>query len=44
MADVVALFAGFMRLGFSAKADGFITDDQGLDTLDEMKVLTNGEI
>ena len=32
------------RLGFSAKAAGFITDDQGLDTLDELKVLTNDEI
>ena len=33
-----------MHLGFSDKADGFITDDQGLDTLDELKVLTTDEI
>ena len=44
MADVVGLRAALMRLGFSAKAAGFITDDQGLDTLDELKVLTNDEI
>ena len=44
MADVVALCAALTRLGFSAKAAGFITDDQGLDTLDERKVLTNDEI
>ena len=44
MADVVALCKAFTRLGFSAKAAGFITDDQVLDTLDELKVLTNDEI
>ena len=44
MADVVALRAALMRLGFSAKAAGFITDDQGMDTLYELKVLTNDEI
>ena len=44
MADVVALCAAVMRLVFSAKADGFITNDQGLDTLDELKVLTNDDI
>ena len=44
MADVVALRAALMRLGFSVKADGFITNDQGLDTLDELKVITNDEI
>ena len=43
MADV-ALREALMRLGFSAKGVGFITDDQGLDTLDELKVLTNDEI
>ena len=43
MADVVALRAALTRLGFSAKADGFITNDQGLDTLDELKVITNDE-
>ena len=41
MADVVALRADLTRLGLSAKAAGFITNDQGLDTLDELKVLTN---
>ena len=44
MADVVALRAALTRLGFSAKGAGFITNDQGLDTLDELKVLTNDEI
>ena len=44
MADVVALRAALTRLGFSSKAAGFITDDQGLNTLDELKVLTNDEI
>ena len=44
MSDVVALRAALMRLGFSAKAAGFITDEQGLDTLNDLKVLTNGEI
>ena len=44
MADVVALRVALTRLGFSAKAAGFITNDQGLDTLDELKVLTNDEI
>ena len=44
MADVVALCAALTRFGFSAKAAGFITGDQGLDTLDELKVLTKDEI
>ena len=44
MADVVALCAALTRLGLSAKAAGFITDDQELDTLDDLKVLTNDEI
>ena len=44
MADVVALRAALTRLGFLAKADGFINVDQGLDTLDELKVLTNEKI
>ena len=44
MADVVALCAALTRLGFSANSDGFITDGHGLDTLDELKVLTNDEI
>ena len=41
MDDVVALCAALTRLGFSVKGAGFINDDQGLDTLDELKVLTN---
>ena len=41
MADVVALHLALTRLGFSAKAAGFKTGDQGLDTLDDLKVLTN---
>ena len=44
MADVFAPCAALMRLGLSAKAAGFITNDQGLDTLDELKVLTNDYI
>ena len=31
-------------MDFSAKLARFITDDQGLDTLDELKVLTNDDI
>ena len=37
MADVVALRAALTRLGFSDKASVFITDDQGLDTLDGLE-------
>ena len=44
MDDVFALRADLTRLDFSAKAAGFITDVQGLDTLDELKVLINDEI
>ena len=44
MADVIALCADLTRLGFSAKGAGFITDYQEIDTLDELKVLTNYEI
>ena len=44
MADVVALRVALTRLGFSAKAAGFITNDQGLYTLDELKVITNDKI
>ena len=44
MADVVALHAALTRLGFSSKAARFITDDQGLYTLDELKAVTNDEI
>ena len=44
MADVVTLRAALTRLGFSAKVGGFITKDQELDTLDDLKVLNNDEI
>ena len=44
MADVVALRAALTRLGRSAKGAGFRTDDQELDALDDLKVLTNYEI
>ena len=44
MANVVALCPDLTCLGFSAKAAGFITNDQGLDTLDDLKFLTNDEI
>ena len=44
MTDVVALRAALTLLDFLVKADGFITDDQELDTLYELKVLTNDEI
>ena len=44
MADVVALRAALTRLDFSAKGAGFITDNQGLDTLDDLKILTNDGI
>ena len=44
MADVVSLRVDLTRLGFLAKVAGFITNNQRLDTLDELKVLTNDEI
>ena len=44
MADVVALRAALARLGFSAASCTFITDSQGLDSLDELKLLTDSEI
>ena len=44
MADVVAIHAALTCLGFSAKASRFLTNYQGLDTLDELKVITNDEI
>ena len=44
MADVVVLRAALTCLVLSAKAAGFITYDQGLDTLDDLKVITNDEI
>ena len=44
MADVVALSADLTPLGLLAKAAGFITNYQGLNTFDELKVLTNDEI
>ena len=44
MADVVALRSALTRLGFLVEAAGFITDEQGLEKLDELKVLTNDDI
>ena len=44
MADIFAIRTDLTRLGFSANAAGFITNNQGLDTLNELKVLTNVEI
>ena len=44
MADIVALRATLTCLGLFAKVAGFVTDDQGLDTLDALKVLTKDEI
>ena len=44
MSNVVALRAALTCLGFSAKAAVFIAANQGMDTLDELKVLTNDEI
>ena len=39
-----AMRAALGRLGFSAQASTYIANDQGLDTLDEWKVLTDSEV
>ena len=44
MADAISLRSALTRMFSLSKADGFITDDQGLDTLDDLKLLTNDEI
>ena len=44
MADVPAMRAAYQRLGFSANAATRITDDQQIDSLGELKLLTDGEI
>lgn len=44
MAEAVALRAAFIRLGFTPAAAGEITDQQGIDTRDELKILTDSEI
>ena len=40
----VALRSAYVRIGFSAKAALVINDAQGIDCMEELKVLTDGEI
>jgi hypothetical protein len=44
MADQRAIRAALGRLGFSAAASTFIVDNQGMDTLDEFKILKDTEV
>ena len=44
MAAIISIRAMLQRVGFSAAAATYITDNQGLDTLDEMKILTDTEV
>lgn len=44
MAAVAAIRAALGRLGFTANAAQFITDQQGLDDLDEFAILTDAEV
>lgn len=44
MATPAAMRAAYSRLGFSAAAAQAITDQQGIDSVDELELLTNEEI
>ncbi len=44
MADVVAMRAMFVRLGFSNQAAAAIADEQGIDSVPELAVLTDTDI
>jgi hypothetical protein len=43
MAEAVAMRAMFTRLGFTAAASTAIVDDQGIDTIEEVRFLTDEE-
>ena len=43
MAEAVAMRAMFIRLGFSAAAATAIVDTQGIDTLEEVRFLSDDE-
>ena len=40
----VALRSAYGRIGFSAEAALVITDTQGIDNMEELEILTDGEI
>ena len=40
----VALRSAYVRIGFSTEADLVITDAQVIDCMEELKILTDGEI
>ena len=40
----VALRSAYGRIGFSAEAALVITDAQGIDNMEELEILTDGEI
>ena len=40
----VALQSSYMRIGFSARASLVITDAQGIGCMEEIEILTDGEI
>ena len=44
MAELIALQAALQRLGFSQAASLAITDEQALDSLDELKLLVDSEV
>ena len=44
MATIVDVRAALVRLGFTPTVAQIITDDQGLDTLEELRLLSEDEI
>ena len=40
----VALRSAYVRIGFSAEAALVITDTQGIDCMEEIEIITDGEI
>ena len=44
MANVAAICTALGRLGFSVTAAAFITDQQQMETLEELEVLTDSEV
>jgi hypothetical protein len=44
MAELIALRTALQRLGFSQAASLAITDEQALDSLDELKLLVDSEV
>ena len=41
---VVALWSAYGRIGFSDEASLLITDVQGINSMEELEILTDGEI